>query len=183
MTQLHLTITYRFSEPNQPLPILLHQPLSPTGRTRVPAELKTIGDHIRKKRLCLKLLQRQVAELIGVDKTSVFNWEANASSPELKFIPAIVDFLGYDPLPEAQTWGERLVRHRSLLGLTQKQAAEKIGIDPLHLVGVSVTIDIHLAGSSSLTDPPALRIAHPEDKLVSQCSENGRAIRICSARC
>ncbi len=33
---------------------------------------KTVGDRIRKRCLELKMLQREVAEMIGVDKTTVF---------------------------------------------------------------------------------------------------------------
>jgi DNA-binding XRE family transcriptional regulator len=43
------------------------------------------GDHIRPRRLTLKLEQKEVARQIGVDKTSVFNWEANTSQPDLRF--------------------------------------------------------------------------------------------------
>jgi transcriptional regulator with XRE-family HTH domain len=45
-------------------------------------------------------------------------------------MPAIIRFLGYNPLPEANGWGERLVRHRTSLGLSQKEAALKLGVDP-----------------------------------------------------
>jgi hypothetical protein len=31
-------------------------------------------------------------------------------------MPAIIDFLGYDPLPAAKSWGERRVRYRTTLG-------------------------------------------------------------------
>ena len=34
-----------------------------------------------RRRLVLKLLQRQVGEQIGVDKTSVANWESNRTKP------------------------------------------------------------------------------------------------------
>ena len=34
------------------------------------------------------------------------------------------------PLPEAKSWGERLVRHRKSLGLLQEHAAHLIGVDP-----------------------------------------------------
>ena len=44
-------------------------------------------------------------------------------------MPAIIRFLGYNPLPEAEGWGERLVRHRSTLGMTQKEAACALGVD------------------------------------------------------
>lgn len=56
------------------------------------------------------MLQRDVAERIGVDKTSIFNWEANASTPGIEYMPTIIGFLRYNPLPAADGWGERLVR-------------------------------------------------------------------------
>ena len=42
---------------------------------------------------------------------------------------AIVRFLGYNPLPAATSVGERLVRQRTTLGLTQKESANRIGVD------------------------------------------------------
>ena len=50
---------------------------------------KTIGDHIRKRRLVLKMIHRQVADEIGVDTTCVFNWEADKSKPEIRYMPQI----------------------------------------------------------------------------------------------
>jgi transcriptional regulator with XRE-family HTH domain len=76
------------------------------------------------------MLQREVAEQIGVDETAVFNWEANTASPEIGYMLMIIQFLGYNPLPEAKYLGERLVRHRTTLGLTQKEVALKLGVDP-----------------------------------------------------
>jgi DNA-binding XRE family transcriptional regulator len=43
-----------------------------------PMELRSIGDHLRKRRLDLGLHQREVAVRIGVDKTTVYKWEAGA---------------------------------------------------------------------------------------------------------
>ena len=102
---------------------------------RIPTQPKTVGDHIRKRRLGLKLLQREVAEQVGVDATSVFNWEANACQPELRYVPAIIAFLGYNPLRGAKTPGEQLVQRRIGLGLSQKEAARQIGVDPSTLRG------------------------------------------------
>jgi predicted transcriptional regulator len=48
---------------------------------------------------------------------------------ELWCITAIIVFLGYNPLPEATTLADRLVRHRTSLGMTQKEAAAEIGVD------------------------------------------------------
>ena len=128
--QAEITVTYRFSQPDQPMPLVLPQSYS-TGRViRIPTEPHSIGDHIRKRRLGLKMLQREVAEQIGVCEPSVFNWERNASSPEIRYMPDIIKFLGYDPLPQANTVAEQLVRQRTSLGLSQKESAERLGVDP-----------------------------------------------------
>jgi transcriptional regulator with XRE-family HTH domain len=66
-----------------------------------PTEISTLGDHIRKHRLDLDLMQRQVGEQIGVDEATITNWERNATDPAVRFIPAIIEFLDYDPLPPA----------------------------------------------------------------------------------
>ena len=92
---------------------------------RIPTHPETIGDRIRRRRLALKLTQKDVAEAVRVDECSVFNWEANISQPDLRYIPAVIDFLGYNPLPRAETLSERLVRHRTSVGLSQKNAAKE----------------------------------------------------------
>ena len=121
-------MAYRFYEPDQPMPLALPQSYS-TGRlVRIPTVPQTVGDHIRKKRLGLKMHQREVADELGVDKTSVFNWEANTSAPEIRYMPAIIRFLGYNPRPAAKGWRERLVWHRTTLGITQKAASRRIGV-------------------------------------------------------
>ncbi len=45
-------------------------------------------------------------------------------------MPAIIGFLGFNPLPEGRTVGEQLVLRRTSLGLSQEQAAKRIGVDP-----------------------------------------------------
>jgi DNA-binding XRE family transcriptional regulator len=49
------------------------------------------------------MLQREVAAEIGVDKTTVFNWEAGTVRPAGRYMTAIVRFLGYSPEPTAMT--------------------------------------------------------------------------------
>jgi len=76
------------------------------------------------------MLQREVAEQLGVDKACVFNWEGNRSNPEIRYVPEIIRFLGYNPLPAAATMGERLIRHRTMRGLSQGDAARELDVDP-----------------------------------------------------
>jgi transcriptional regulator with XRE-family HTH domain len=98
---------------------------------RIPVVVpQTLGDHIRKRRLGLKMLQKDVAEQLGVDKTSIFNWESNTSTPAVRYMPAIIDFLGHDPRPQPNTVAGRLIRQRTSQGLSQKEAAGRIGVGP-----------------------------------------------------
>jgi transcriptional regulator with XRE-family HTH domain len=83
----------------------------------------------------LQLLQKQVADQIGVHELTITNWESNATVPEVRYIPAIIQFLGYNPLPAASSLPERLVTARRALGLSQRKMAAKLGVGPATLMG------------------------------------------------
>jgi len=90
-----------------------------------------LGDHLRKKRLDLKLLQKDVAKMLGVDTDTVTYWEINRTEPSPASVPKIISFLGYVPLsilPEDSR--KRFVAYRKLAGLSQDGLAVKLGIDP-----------------------------------------------------
>ncbi len=94
-----------------------------------PNEINTLGDHIRTRRLDLKLLQKQVSDHIGVGEITITNWERNATVPAIRYIPAILSFLGYNPIPQAQTLIERFASVRKMLGLSQRKVSELLGLD------------------------------------------------------
>jgi transcriptional regulator with XRE-family HTH domain len=102
-----------------------------------PPVLKTIGDHLRKRRLDLGLLQREVADQIGVTNCTIQYWETNRVAPALRFRPRISSFLGYElfdgRVPESVA--ERLRAHRDRLGLSRKKLAALLGIDPSNIAG------------------------------------------------
>lgn len=102
------------------------RPLSPA----YPRELNTLADHLRRRRLDLGLLQREVAQRLEVDKDYVYYWEKNRYSPSLHFIPRIIRFLGYMPYDtSAMTLGERIVTLRRYLGLRREELAERLAVD------------------------------------------------------
>jgi DNA-binding transcriptional regulator YiaG len=127
--QTRTIVTYRFSQPDQPMSMVLPQSYSTGAPLRIPTEPTTIGDHVRKRRLELKMQQRDLARQLGVSVAGVCNWEGNVTKPEIRYMPAIIEFLGYNPLPAAKDWRERLVRHRTTLGITQKEAARQLAVD------------------------------------------------------
>jgi DNA-binding XRE family transcriptional regulator len=68
--------------------------------TKYPKQINSLGDHIRARRLDLKLLQKQVADQIGVHEQTITGWERNATSPEIHYIPAILNFpFNYPQVP------------------------------------------------------------------------------------
>ena len=117
-------VLYRFSSPGGGMPLVLPQAY---GARLTPQEPRTVGDHIRKRRLAQKLRQKDVAEQLGVTASTVFNWEANTSTPNLRQMPAIIDFLGYNPAPEPDSHTERRVWQRTAQELSQKEDALRMG--------------------------------------------------------
>ncbi|MGK2957233.1 MAG: helix-turn-helix domain-containing protein [Acidimicrobiales bacterium] len=94
-------------------------------------ELKTLGDHIRKRRLILDITQKQAATLLGVTGHTVLHWENGPVKPANQYIPALIQFLGYDPEPAlCTTLSEQLAARRRELGWSRKMAARKLGVDP-----------------------------------------------------
>jgi DNA-binding transcriptional regulator YiaG len=67
-----------------------------------------------------------VLRQIGVNKDTIHNWETNRTESEVRLIPHMIDFLGYDP---HSSFGQWLVAIRATLGLPQRQFARKIGVD------------------------------------------------------
>ncbi len=77
------------------------------------------------------MTQNQVAEVLAVDETTVWNWESNRTEPLTKHLPALISFLGYIPFePTGASLDERLLEYRRRSGLSQKKLARAIGIDP-----------------------------------------------------
>src|SRR5207244_4396483 len=83
-----------------------------TGRFGHPAVVKTIGDHLRKRCLDLEIRQRDVADRIGPDTTTITNWELRHTEPGFGWMPPIIGFLGDDPRPTARAVGEAPKQHR-----------------------------------------------------------------------
>ena len=99
-----------------------------------PAQLNTLGDHLRKRRLDLGLLQQEVATQLGVAEATITNWELNHTSPEIRYISRIIAFLGYDPCDRPpDTLGQRLMAYRQKIGLSQWKLARQLGVDPTTL--------------------------------------------------
>ena len=99
-----------------------------------PAELITLGDHLRKTRLDRGLSQPKVARILKVNTDTVTNWELNRTEPAAKYAKLIIAFLGYFPFTRNNTTlGKQLYYARLITGKTQKQVAKLIDCDTSNL--------------------------------------------------
>ena len=110
----------------QPVPLRLKAP-KPREDDFEP---QTLGDHIRRRRLALGLDQKCAASRLGVTIATVSNWEGGRAYPAIGRIPAVLEFLNYDPFPGPSTVPERLLAERRARGWSVREAARQLGVDP-----------------------------------------------------
>ncbi|WP_211166349.1 helix-turn-helix domain-containing protein [Mucilaginibacter robiniae] len=95
-----------------------------------PANPGTIGEHLKKKRIDSKLLQKDVAKILGVTEDCITNWEKNRSIPQIQFFPNIIQFLGYLPYSfDLTTLSGKLKAYRHVKGISQKKLGTMLNVD------------------------------------------------------
>ena len=96
-----------------------------------PKILNSIGDHIRKRRLDLKLCQKDVAGILKVDDMTIVCWEKNRNTPCISQIPKIIEFLGYIPYnsKDCTDLKDKLQYYRKITGLNQEKLANLLHVD------------------------------------------------------
>jgi ribosome-binding protein aMBF1 (putative translation factor) len=96
---------------------------------KYPKNLKTIGDHIRKRRMDKGLSQSKLGQIFTVSKDCVTNWENGRNTPQIGFYPRIISFLGYYPfLGDKSTLGNAIFAYRCEKGISAKSLGTAIGI-------------------------------------------------------
>jgi len=91
---------------------------------------QTIGEHIRKRRYELKMLQADLAKLIGVCEDTITGWENGRSFPQIQFYPKLIQFFKYNPFPiDDTTFGGRITKFRIERGIGQRQFAKQLEIN------------------------------------------------------
>lgn len=77
------------------------------------------------------MLQKDVAGMIGVTEAAISIWETDAAKPEVCHYPKIALFLGYLPFEgETTTLAGKLLYYQHMRGITQKELADQLGVNP-----------------------------------------------------
>ncbi|KAA3627096.1 MAG: helix-turn-helix domain-containing protein [Proteobacteria bacterium] len=95
-----------------------------------PAQLETLGDHLRFVRLEHGLRQKDVAKTLQIDVWTLLLWEKGRTEPLVRHYPRIMEFLGYCPMQYARTRGEQFRLFRTHRGFTQGLVARYLAVDP-----------------------------------------------------
>jgi len=66
-------------------------------QTPAPADPRTIGEYMIKRRIETSMTQSQIAKQLGVAKSTVGNWEGKHCRPSGKVREQVVAWLGFDP--------------------------------------------------------------------------------------
>ncbi len=111
-----------------------------------PASLDHIGHHLLRRRLELGLQQKEAAKKLGSNPWCLRNWETGRHEIEVRFYPAIISFLGYNPLAGPKTQAERVTYARMSHGWSRKRLARISGVD-------EATVRRIEAGASRLRRP------------------------------
>lgn len=109
--------------PRYQLTVIKPYPLS------YPRDPQTIGEHIRKRRLELRLLQGEVAKQLGVSTASITLWEKSENIPQITYFPRIAKFLGYSLWQfDTSTLIGKILDYRHKKGLSTLLLGKLIGV-------------------------------------------------------
>lgn len=133
---------------------------------------ETLGQHLKKRRKELGLLQREVAKQMGIAVETLINWEKGRTVPVPAQFKPVRTFLGYDPTPAPETLAARVQAQRRALGVTLDQLAQHLGWD----VG---TLTSYLNGTCARRPEGFARsISHSSavgiGKATSECAATGK---------
>ncbi len=78
------------------------------------------------------MIQGEVVEIVGVTESTVWNWE-HGTEAEIRFMPKIVDFLGYVPFECPDNPIGKLRYFKLIKGLSYERLGILMGKDPEQL--------------------------------------------------
>ena len=99
-----------------------------------PAELQSIGDHLKLYRLSNNSSQKGLIQYFEVDRETIRSWENGSYLPSVKYYPKIIQLLGYYPFEhEQESLGGQIKRYRFINGLSQEQFAGNLQINSVSM--------------------------------------------------
>src|SRR5205085_12045750 len=90
----------------------------------------SLGERLWNRRIELRLLQREVADQLGVSVDTITLWENGIIHPRVRHYPRIIAFWGYFPFEVGKVnFKERVMYYRYNNGLTPKEFGNLVHAD------------------------------------------------------
>jgi transcriptional regulator with XRE-family HTH domain len=128
----------------------------PTHKT---IKISEFGGAIKKRRIELGWLQRDLADALGTCIETVIGWEKHGRAPMARHLPFLIKWLGFDPSPPNLTLGGAVRDRRRSMGMTQESLGNLLSLDPATIATVErnkgvgqrvrATIEVWLAHPSA----------------------------------
>jgi transcriptional regulator with XRE-family HTH domain len=96
-----------------------------------PSSLTTLADHIKARRMNLKLSKAELANFLQINPMTISLWENSDRKPVPRMVKKIINFLGYVPPlgVDNLTLAGQLYTYRCIYGLKQKDIALQLKMD------------------------------------------------------
>lgn len=96
-----------------------------------PSSLTTLAEHLKAKRMDLRLSKSSFAKLLRINPMTISLWENSDRKPAPRMMKKIIAFLGYIPPLgiKENTLAYELYKYRCINGVTQKDIALQLKID------------------------------------------------------
>ncbi|MDQ3746581.1 MAG: helix-turn-helix domain-containing protein, partial [Acidobacteriota bacterium] len=122
-----------------------------TVNRRRPPSPEEFGAELAARRTALGLSTRDAAAQLGTSAGTYRRWERGQDRPSVRFHPAIIAFLGYDPNPSPQEFGQLIRAARERDGLSRSELGRQLGVS-------SSTVKAWEAGTVSRPSPRVAEI-------------------------
>lgn len=66
---------------------------------------------------------------MGISPSTIELWETNRSTPDVRSMKKIIEFIGCYPLAEPTTLSERIRKYRYVHGLSLEEFGQLLGVD------------------------------------------------------
>jgi transcriptional regulator with XRE-family HTH domain/pyrrolidone-carboxylate peptidase len=99
-----------------------------TVRRKRPPSPEEFGAELAVRRTELGLSNRDAAAQLGTSAGTYRRWERGLDRPSVRFHPAIIAFLGYDPNPNPQEFGQLIRAARERDGLSRSELGRQLGV-------------------------------------------------------
>ncbi len=121
----------------------------------VPKEPSTIGGHLRRRRLQLKIFQSEAARRLGVSTVTLSRWERDHTYPTWDYHDIITEYLGYDAFALCALRDPHLNETNGVTSLTTGSLGKQLKNQRLTVQKMPPKVQYPRSpGRPKLTEPP-----------------------------